>query len=297
MQDWGIRDIFNIRTDTDIFARHVFEASGSCIIVVTGRPYAENVPHLLSLDITNAPADGNGFATGDTIEVTAKFTGPITGTLIMPIEIGDRTVTATADSKNTDTFVFEYEILNSDADANGITFETDVLHGYVDADVGHTDLWPDPENAVNAPPVITGIRVTSTPDDPAVGYTTGEDIDLTFTFNKPIEVTGNGIRLTMTFIGGRVDPLTCSTSNWHSSLRYDVAKSTSTTMVFSAVVIDDIHDDQGWVNNNDIQLHGGTVTDGWQPAGSKINADLGYHRGRTGINYPFNIDTRTACNN
>ena len=291
LQDWGIRDIFNIRTDTDIFARHVFEASGSCKIVVTGRPYAENVPHLRSLDITNAPADGNGFATGDTVEVTAKFTGPITGTLIMPIEIGDRTVTATADSKNTDTFVFEYEILNSDADADGITFGTDALHGYVDADVGHTDLWPDPDNAVNIPPVITGIRVTSTPDDPAVGYTTGEDIDLTFTFNKPIEVTGSGIRLTITFHGGRVDPTTCATSNWAPHLLYDAAKSTSTTMVFSAVVIDDIQSAEGWVNNNDIQLHGGTVTDGRQPA------DLSYHRGGSGINYPFNVDSRTACNN
>ena len=297
LQDWGIRNIFNHRTTIDIFARHVFENPGSCKIVVTGRLYAENVPHLRSLDITNTPEDGDGFISGDTVEVTAKFTGPITGTLTMPIEIGDRTITAAAEGENTDTFVFEYEILNTDADANGITFGTDVLHGSVAADVGHTDLWPNPENAVNAAPVITGIRVTSAPDDPAVGYTTGEDMDLTFTFDKPIEVTGTGIRLTMTFIEGQVDPLTCSTSDWYSSLRYDAEKSTSTTMVFSAVVIDDIHDDQGWVNNNDIQLHGGTVTDGWQPAGFEINADLSYHRGGSGINYPFNIDSRTACNN
>ena len=205
---------------------------------------------------------------------------------------------ATADGDNIDTFVFGYEILSSDADADGITFGTDVLHGSVNADVGHVDMYqPDPENAVNVAPVITGIRVTSAPDDPAVGYTTGEDMDLTFTFDKPIEVTGTGIRLTMTFHGGRVDPLTCATSNWAPHLYYDATKSTSTTMVFSVAVIDDIHDDEAWVINDDIQLHGGTVTDGWQPAGFKINADLSYQRPGTGINYPFNVDSRTACNN
>ena len=215
----------------------------------------------------------------------------------MSLDIGGRIVTATAEGDNTNTFVFEFVTTNTDADVDGVTFGDNVLHGYVDADLGHTDLWPNRKNGVNVPPMITDIRETSAPDDPAVGYTTGEEMDLTFTFDKPIEVIGTGIRLTMTFHGGRVDPTNCATSDWRPSMRYDAAKSTSTTMVFSAAVIDDIHDQEAWVNNNDIQLHGGTVTDGWRPAGSKINADLGYHRGGTGINYPFNVDSRTACNN
>ena len=271
-------------------------SSARCKFGIFGRAIVSS-NYLASIGITNTPLDGNGFDSGDTIEVTAVLTEAITGTLTMSLNIGGRIATATAEGDNTNTFVFEFVTMNSDTDDDGVTFDGNVLHGYVDADLGHTDSWANPRNGVNVPPVITDIGVTSTPNDPAVGYTTGESIDLTFTFDKPIEVTGTGIRLTMTFHDGRLDPTTCETSHWHSPTRYDSAKSTSTTMVFSVAVIDNIHDDQGWVNNNDIQLHGGAVTDGWRPAGSKINADLGYHRGGTGINYPINVDSRTACNN
>ena len=293
---WDMRFGISAAPDPTAETHERDTGSNRCKFGVFGRAIVSS-NYLTSLGITNTPPDGNGFDSEDIIEVTAVLTESITGTLTMSLDIGGRIVTATAEGDNTNTFVFEFVTTNTDADVDGVTFGDNVLHGYVDADLGHTDLWPNRKNGVNVPPMITDIRETSAPDDPAVGYTTGEEMDLTFTFDKPIEVIGTGIRLTMTFHGGRVDPTNCATSDWRPSMRYDAAKSTSTTMVFSAAVIDDIHDQEAWVNNNDIQLHGGTVTDGWRPAGSKINADLGYHRGGTGINYPFNVDSRTACNN
>ena len=82
---WGIHTEHNRTSNTDIYARYVAEATGSCKIIVTGREYAENVPHLRSLGITNTPENGYGFAVGDIVEVTAKFTGPVTGILSMPL--------------------------------------------------------------------------------------------------------------------------------------------------------------------------------------------------------------------
>ena len=288
LPDWTIHNRFSAKNTMNKFTNDVNTHSGSCKIEITGRPYAENVPHIRSMGITNPPENGYGFFPGDTVEITVVFTEPITGTLSMRIDIGSRMgLTATASGENTDTFVFEYEVLSSDVDANGITFGTNVLNGFLAADVGHTNLWPNRKNGVKVPPIITDIRVTSAPDDPAVGYTTGEEMDLTFTFDKPIEVIGTGIRLTMTFHDGRVDPITCDKSHWRPSMRYDAAKSTSTTMVFSAAVIDDIHDDQAWVNNNDIQLHGGTVTDGWRPTGSQDKRRPGIPPGRVWHQLPI----------
>ena len=201
---------------------------------------------MTSLGVTNTPDDGNGFYSGDTIEVTAVLNEAITSTLTMSIDIGSRVATATTTGVDTSTFVFEFVTKSTDTDADGgITFGDNTLHGYVDADLGHNDLRPNSKDGVNVPPVITDIRVTSVPDDLAVGYTTGEDIDLTFTFNKPIEVIGNGIRLTMTFHDGQVNPTTCATGHWRPHLFYDAAKSTSTTMVFSVAVVDDINDNAG----------------------------------------------------
>ena len=120
----------------------------TCKYGIFGRPLG-SANYLTSLSI-NTPADGNGFDSGDTVEVTAVFSNPITATLTMSIDIGDRNVPATTTGTSTDTFVFSYLVEAADEDADGITFGENVLHGWVDADLGHKGLPADTKNDVNS---------------------------------------------------------------------------------------------------------------------------------------------------
>ena len=133
-----------------------FSSSSSglkCRFGIFGRVINTDAPRLASLDITNAPDDGNGFDIGDMVEVTAVFNKPFTGTLTMTINIGNRAVVATSTGTDTKTFVFEYEILEADVDLDGITFEDNALHGYVDADLGHNNSWPVIKNKIILTPL------------------------------------------------------------------------------------------------------------------------------------------------
>ena len=97
--------------------------SSSCKFAVFGRTFTTDAPRLASLGITNTPDDGDGFDSGEIIQVTAVFTEPITAVLSMSINIGNRVASGIVIGTNTKTFVFEYEVLGTDIDGNGITFE------------------------------------------------------------------------------------------------------------------------------------------------------------------------------
>ena len=122
--------------------------AATCKYGIFGRPLG-SANYLTSLSI-NTPADGNGFDAGETVEVTAVFSNPITATLTMSIDIGDRNVPATTTGTSTNTFVFSYLVEATDDDDDGITFGENVLHGWVDADLGHKGLPADTKNDVNS---------------------------------------------------------------------------------------------------------------------------------------------------
>ena len=124
-----------------------------CRFGIFGRVINTDAPRLTSLGITNASDDGNGFDIGDMVEVTANFNKPVTGTLTMTINIGTRVAVATSTGTDAKTFVFEYEILESDVDLDGIVFENNALHGYVDADLGHNNSWPVVKNGITPAPL------------------------------------------------------------------------------------------------------------------------------------------------
>ena len=42
---------------------------------------------------------------------------------------------------NNDTLVFRYAVSATDVDADGITLGENILHGYVNADLGSVDEW------------------------------------------------------------------------------------------------------------------------------------------------------------
>ena len=308
---WKLRSNSEGNADPDA-TNHQHTLRGRvCKTELHGRLVRFETPYLDSLD-TNAPSHESGFGSTDTIVITAVFNDPVTGTLILPIDIGGRTVTATATGVDTTTFTFEYQILSTDVDGDGITFEENALQGWANADIGHNDLWPQVRNSIATTPVMKGFEITSTPEDPAVGYTTGEELDLTFTFDRAVEVTGTEVGMRAEFINAILNPSDCGTGTLATGLNYSAAKSTLNTMVFTLLITDDIFTERMWIYNSGITFgHAGSVTDGWRPAGSRVNIDLGYALGEDGgfVDPLFiigdgdggwlnvKIDSRTRCNN
>ena len=306
---WRLRSNSEGNVDPDATAHQHTLRGSVCKTELHGRLVRFETPYLDSLD-TNSPSHESGFGNTDTIMITAVFNDPVTGTISLSIDIGGRTVTATATGVDTTTFVFEYQILSTDVDGDGITFGENALEGWVDADIGHNDLWPQVRNSIATTPVMKGFEITSTPEDPVVGYTTGEEIDLTFTFDRAVEVTGTGVGMRAQFINALLNPSDCGTGTLAPGLHYSAAKSTLNTMVFTLLITDDIFTERMWIYNSGITLgHAGSVTDGWRPAGSRVNIDLGYTVGEDGgfVDPLFivgdggwlnvKIDSRTRCNN
>ena len=139
---WELHYGTDFGSAADSTTRYESENTSRCKYGIFGRPLG-SANYLTGLSI-NTPDDGNGFDSGDTVEVTAVFSNPITATLTMSIDIGDRNVPATTTGTNTDTFVFSYTVEAIYEDADGITFGENVLHGWVDADLGIKASRPTP---------------------------------------------------------------------------------------------------------------------------------------------------------
>ena len=164
-----------------------------------------DTPYVTGVVLDPEPANGVYYS-NDTITVEVTFSEAVslsgTGTPTFPLEIGANTRAADYDSANsTDTvLVFTYQVTDDDTDLDGIsstarTFDlpstasiTRLNESAVAAHLGPIVLSTD--FAVNAPPRITGIEVTSTPKaDPSNDtYGLGEDIEITVTFSEAVNV-------------------------------------------------------------------------------------------------------------
>ena len=169
-----------------------------------------DTPYVTGVVLDPEPANGVYYS-NDTITVEVTFSEAVslsgTGTPTFPLEIGANTRAADYDSANsTDTvLVFTYQVTDDDTDLDGIsstarTFDlpstasiTRLNESAVAAHLGPIVLSTD--FAVNAPPRITGIEVTSTPKaDPSNDtYGLGEDIEITVTFSEAVTVTGDEV--------------------------------------------------------------------------------------------------------
>ena len=119
-----------------------------CQLAVFGRRVLSDAPYLTGLAVSSTSS--GGYATGDTIRITATFSAALTGTLSLPLDIGGNTVTLAASGTSTTSFVFSHTVGADDRDDDGFTFGENVMTGLLDADLGHADLLQNNANRVNA---------------------------------------------------------------------------------------------------------------------------------------------------
>ncbi len=166
------------------------------------------VPAVTAVTVSSAPASGQTYQLGESIEVKVAFGRPVavTGAPRLALTIGTTTRQAGYDaaSSKADTLVFGYAVRPSDADADGLGIAAsaltlsggtiaDVRPGAVAAalDLGSSAVTNDASHKVNGglgPPGVTGLTVASPPT--GTTFERGDTIVATVTFNKAVDVTG-----------------------------------------------------------------------------------------------------------
>ena len=144
----------------------------------------------VALAVTPHPA--GSYVTGQTLSFAVVFDGnvDVIGTPSLPLDIGGTPrAAAYVSGTGTDTLTFEYTILSTDQDGNGITVDpSNITAGVVDA-AGNAATYaavPVPSTAgvfVNAA-VINSVTASANGD-----YEVGDTITLTATFSQPVNVT------------------------------------------------------------------------------------------------------------
>ena len=243
-----------------------------CRMSVYGRELKSDAAYLKVLALTNTPAGNFGYTPGETIEVTATFSAPVTGTLVLPVRIGDDTLALTATGIANTTFVFRHVVGADDLDADGFSYEANALYGYVDAELGHAVLRADDGNRVNDAPEVRSVRVTSTPAAPS-WYLAGETIEITVQFDRDIAVTGDP---TFGFFLDNGSP------SGPRSAVYDSGRSDSDNMVFTYTVTAADDDNDGifiGAGPGTFELDSDdAIKDGWRPGADKLDANLSHSR-------------------
>ncbi len=166
------------------------------------------VPAVSAVTISSAPASGQTYQLGESIEVKVAFGRPVavTGTPRLALTIGTVARQASYESATSkaDTLVFGYAVRPSDADADGLSIGASALtlNGGTIADVrpgaaaaalglGSSAVTNDASHKVNGglgPPGVTGLTVASPPT--GTTFERGDTVVATVRFNKSVDVTG-----------------------------------------------------------------------------------------------------------
>ncbi len=170
-------------------------------------------PAVSAVTISSAPASGQTYQLGESIEVKVAFGRPVavTGAPRLALTIGTQTRQAGWESATSkaDTLVFGYAIRPADVDADGLSIAAGALtlNGGAIADVrpgaaaaslglGSSAVTNDASHKVNGglgPPGVAGLTVAAAPGGT---FERGDTVVATVTFNKAVDVTG-GPRLAL----------------------------------------------------------------------------------------------------
>ncbi len=165
-------------------------------------------PAVTAVTVSSAPASGQTYQLGESIEVKVAFGRPVavTGTPRLALTIGTvaRQASYESASSKADTLVFGYAVRPSDVDADGLSIAASALtlSGGTIADVrpgaaaaalglGTSAVTNDASHKVNGglgPPGVTGLTVASPPT--GTTFERGDTIVATVRFNKAVDVTG-----------------------------------------------------------------------------------------------------------
>ncbi len=171
------------------------------------------VPAVTAVTISSAPASGQTYQLGESIEVKVAFGRPVavTGAPRLALTIGTTTRQASWESASSkaDTLVFGYAVRPSDVDADGLSIAAGALtlNGGTIADVrpgaaaaslglGSSAVTNDASHKVNGglgPPGVAGLTVAAAPGGT---FERGDTVVAMVVFNKAVDVTG-GPRLAL----------------------------------------------------------------------------------------------------
>ena len=177
-----------------------------------------SVPRIDKVTFTSTPAAA-GYGTGDIIQITVTFSEAVTvtGSPSLTFQIGAELAFQTGSKDRSASYVpaastatdlrFEYTVVESDYDRDGISIAANVLDlngGTIKAQAGDTDailfhrkVHAEGGHNVQDRAFIVegGVNVSSTPGSPGnnIYYAFGETIEVTVTFDEPVTVdTGGG---------------------------------------------------------------------------------------------------------
>ena len=233
---------------------------------------------------SSADANGN-YVTGDVIEVTVTFSGPVTvdttgGTPSVPLSIGSDTRAAeysAADSTAT-ALVFAYTVVADDNDADGVSIVADALQlnggaihqegdSSIDAILDDGGVPAHSAHTVNQSVVIVsgGVSVLSIPRAASDAYGVREIIEIGVEFSRPVDATAD-TDFVVSVGGAKRAPL--------------VRGSGTNTLVFGYTVQSGDSDDDGiWIGDQDRTLVGdrrGNLQNGEITTVSGVAVDLAH---------------------
>ena len=170
-----------------------------------------DAPYATVAAVDSVPENGTDLQTGEFIDVTVTFSEEVevsgANRPRLPLQIGDNVRYAIySDDSSATELTFSYMVTEDDQDTDGFTIDAFSLdlngatitgntgdHAGVAAVLTHTGVVADESLKVNLPPLITAVKVTSTPQATSANdtYGLGEDIEITVTFSEAVDVTGD----------------------------------------------------------------------------------------------------------
>ena len=179
LDDWDMHHSYQaLRSDFTATADSA--NSGHLHMAIYGRERHSAAPYLTGLSVSSDPANGDSYATGETIEFIATLSAAAPGVLVLPVTIGSDTLELTAAS-DSDTYVFRHTVAAGERDDDGISVGRNALRGYVDADLGHSPMADAVGHRVNWDETPQSQLAANTPATGVPGITGSASLDETLT--------------------------------------------------------------------------------------------------------------------
>ena len=260
------------------------------------------VPSVSQVAITSTPADGEAYATGETVQVSLTFTEAVTvdttdGAPRLRIKLDPAYGEKWADysgGSGTATLTFGYTVAEPDRSTRGVAVLRDSLdlnggairsvatpqqdaHRWYpgrDHDAGHMVDW---RRSAPGVPWVTGVAITSDPGADGV-YAQGDSIQVTATFSKAVNVdtTGGAPRLKIRIAPPLRWMKVAFWFDWDDAERWADYTSGSGTaeLTFEYTVLGVNRSTQGVaVLGNGLELNGGAIR---STDATPVNANLRY---------------------
>ena len=247
-----------------------------------------------SITVTSAPANDLTYVTGEKITLKVKYNAAIPATTVtLPLKIGSRTEYLESTSTSTrEEFDFEYTALATDRDDNGVSVDRNTVTTSLPVNLVR-NFNPKYEaglsHAVNGAPVITGLNFTSRPlplarDSNDHRYATGDEMEITVTFNQPVLASGDPELEVKTFNDlYHTELFKIPHGNVGTNIfTYSGRGTEAEEIVFSYTVGERDAGHYMFVNNGRRAFRldaDDSITDAWRSSDARLDAELGHRVG------------------